>query len=435
MIYQTSLQRIIGISLVITLIGCAAPATPIPTQTQAVIKSLTATPAEAVIISPTSIQITISNFEECVELGNAIQSTFPRQCTNTTGEIFKEALPEGIIFGKVYSAEGYMERAYSIISTLDGGYLIAGQANIYQCLIRKLDPIGETQWEYALGLELREEFQFTNGLFRCWSAIQVSDGSYVVIGSGYQEFGVKRNFFLLRLDRDGNRTLAEEFLWKSGMSLQLNQGGKLVWRSLFGLDGKLIETSDNGYAVVGRPSGSASDKSTHIIKADEDGNYAWERNLCRDKNISEAWEIEIVCSDNSLADVIQSKDGGYVMTGGLSNRTWLIKTDSNGNIEWIQAYLQEMWNAGHALIQLPDGGYLIAGAQLLDTQYQDGKLIRADSLGNMQWSRTFGGDGHDMFNRMLMNSRGEIIVIGSTASFGEGAENIWLLGIDLSGLE
>lgn len=430
MTYQKLLQQVIGAILVITVIGCIAPSTPLESPTP-----MQPMRVPTVIINPTPTLFQISSFEECVELGNSIQSTYPRQCISDSGEIFKEVLPEGVIFSKIYGEKGHYEDAFFITSTINGGYLITGAANGYQCLIRKLDASGETEWEYALGLELREEFQFPNGMFSCWSARQTSDGSYVIIGTGRTEFGLIGKFFIIKLDRDGKWGSAEIIVEREGKIAHLDKEGSVIWLNSFDMGGEVIETSDGGYAIAGRFSSGSPDSSTHIIKTNANGAFVWEKNLCLDKNVQQAWEKETVCSYNNLWDAIQSQDGGYVMTGGFGNGAWLVKTDSNGNVEWIQSYMQESWNAGHALIQLPDGGYLIAGAQLIDQKYQDGTLIKTDSAGNLQWSRTFGGDKHDRFLLMEQGSNNEIIVIGSTESFGEGASHIWLLGFDITNLK
>jgi hypothetical protein len=195
--------------------------------------------------------------------------------------------------------------------------------------------------------------------------------------------------------------------------------------SLFGLAGELMETSDNGYAVVGRIWVDAPNGNTHLFRVDANGNYLWERNLCRDEYIKEAWEKEIVCSDNNLWGGVQSKDGGFVFTGGY-DETWLVKTNSDGFVEWIKTFEDA---SGHAVIQTPDGGFLIAGGD------GEGLLIKTDESGNLQWSKTLGGERYDRFTKMMINPKGEIIVVGSTESFGKGSESIWLLGFDLSGLE
>jgi hypothetical protein len=240
-------------------------------------------------------------------------------------------------------------------------------------------------------------------------------------------------FFTIKLDRDGKWVSVEAIAEKAGKVFYLDSDGKPVWLTSLGIEigmqRKVVETLDGGYAMAGPLPQDSSGSNIHIVKTDANGAFVWEKNLCRDKNIQQTWEKEIVCSYNYVNGVIQSQDGGYVMTGGLGMETWLIKMDTNGNLEWIQSFLEESPNTGNALMQLPDGGYLIAGSQLIDEQ-RDGMLIKTDSAGNLQWSRTFGGDQEDWFRMMKQSPNSEIIIMGWTESFGEGSHNTWLLGID-----
>ena len=429
MIYSRLLQQMMWVILVMALSGCFTPTTPFPTQAQAVTKSPEPTQIEAVVITPTSTQIPIASFEECAELGNPIQSTFPRQCTVTSNEIFIEALPKGVIFSKVYGENRRSERPYFITSTMDGGYLITGTANFDQCLIRKLDASGEKEWEYKLGQELRDELQFAGATFTCWSAAQSSDGEYGVLVHGAD--GIIGKYFIIRLDRHGKRGPGTVINYRQGKSLHWDKQGNLIWLDSFGLGAKAIETFDGGHAFVGRFPNETPDSSTHIFKTDATGTYLWEINLCRDNYVQQTWQEDIVCSYDYLQDAIQSQDGGYVLVGGLSQGVWLVKTDSHGAIEWIKSYMQESnTTIGRVLIQTPDGGFLIAGEQ-----NSDGMLIKMDDAGNMQWSKTFGGNEHDEFITIEQRPNDEIVLMGSTKSFGEGLENTWLLGIDLSAFE
>ena len=60
----------------------------------------------------------------------------------------------------------------------------------------------------------------------------------------------------------------------------------------------------------------------------------------------------------------------------------------------------------------------------------DGLLIKTDSQGDMQWSKTFAGTGsYDGFMGIEQGLDGEIIVIGQTHS-SAGWDALWLLGLD-----
>jgi hypothetical protein len=430
MIYSRLLQYAIGALLVMALSGCAnsvtLPTATSPTASLQESSPLPTTVEPLVILTPTPL---ISNFAQCINLGGSVQRTYPRQCISYSGESFKEVLAEGIVFSHIYGEKENSEEPYFITSTLDGGYLITGQSNEFSCLVRKINSAGGEEWEYRLGQELEEEFQFVNASFTCWSAAQSSDGEYRVLVHGAD--GSVGKFFLIQFDKFGKRGSGTVINYRQGRSLHWDKDGNLLWLKSFGLGAQVIETSDGGYAFVGRFPNDSPDSSTHIFKTDANETYLWEANLCRDKYIQQAWQHDIVCSYDYLRDAIQSQDGGYVLVGGLSHGVWLMKTDSHGSIEWIKSYMPESNRAiGRVLIQTPDGGFLIAGEQ-----HGDGMLLKTDAAGNMQWSKTFGGNEDDEFIMIEQHPNDEIVIMGLTKSFGEGRDNTWLLGIDLSAIK
>jgi hypothetical protein len=424
MSYQKLLQLLNGVLLVIALVGCTAPATHIVLSTP--FESSTPASVQTATPNATATSAKISSFEECFALGNLTQGSYPRQCMSQDGEIFTEALDKGVIFSKSYGGANYGIGVF-MTTTMDGGYLIIGSG----CWILKLDARGEIEWESSLSQELREKFQLTNTSYACWEARQTSDGGYTMWGTGIDDFGTFfRKPFVIKLDRDGHLMSAEIFNEKEGKIPHIDPEGNFIWLNSFGIQGKAIGTLDGGYMIFGKFREGSPDNSIHMFKADENGAYIWERNLCRDKNIQQPWQEAIVCSFSTAQDAIQLQDGGYVITGGFSEGIWLLKTDLDGNVEWIQSYLLAVGSAGYTVVELPAGGYLIAGEQK-----GDGLLIKTDSAGNLQWDRTFGGNYQDVFRAMEQGSNGEIIIMGWTQLSGPGSNNIWLLGIDVTTLK
>jgi hypothetical protein len=415
-------QRMWEIMLVVALVRCTPPttpvnlATPIPLSTSTKVSTVTPTPI------PTVVEIT--SFEECIVSGALIQDTFPRQCISNKGEIFQE----GLIFSKTYGTANY-DTGRFITSTLDGGYLITGDTN--GCWVLKLDALGEKEWESTFSQELNQEFELSNTGFVCWLAKQTPDGGYAIMGVGNDTFSggmMKQTPFIITLDDAGKRLTGQLIVEKAGKIPYLNQAGKLIWLTSLGLRGKVFETIDGGYIIVGHFKQSSPDSNMHMVKTDQNGSYMWDKNLCLDKNISQTWEEEIVCSYDYVVDVIQLQDGSFVMTGAHKG-AWLLKTDSTGNVKWIRSYQGEL-SGGEALIQMADDGFLIAGHKLIDQKQIDGALVKTDHEGNLQWTRTTGGEKTDWFIALLQAPNDEIIIMGWTESFGQGSSDIWLLAIE-----
>lgn len=412
---QKLLQCLHVVIIAIVIMGCTAPAG-MPTALATPTPSPISTEVQTVTPHPTPTSVSISSFEECFALGYEIHNTYPRQCIRNNGEIFTEALDEGVIFSKTYDNQGRF-----ITITRDGGYLIAGSST--GCWILNLDAHGEKVWDSSFGQELSEEFQLSQIDFWCWMARQTPGGEYVAMGTAYDaNFGQFRKPFVITLDDQGHMMSGQVITEKQGKTPYLDRDGNLIWLTSMDMERKVIETSDGGYVIVGK-SPQDPEGSTHMIKTDKNGDYLWDRNLCLDKNIHQAWEEHIVCAYSIVVDGIQLQDGSFVVIGS----TWFLKTDPSGNLEWIRAYQRKYFN-GQAVIQLPDNGFLIAGDIYVDQEKQtDGMLTKTDPTGNLQWLRTYGGNQDDRFTAMEQRPNGEIIILGSTEAFGA---RTWLLGID-----
>jgi hypothetical protein len=98
---------------------------------------------------------------------------------------------------------------------------------------------------------------------------------------------------------------------------------------------------------------------------------------------------------------------------------------------------QGQWNF---LIQTNDGGYVLAcntmsfgnGGPTVATA-QDVWLIKTDAIGNMQWSKTYGGTANDFGSGVVQTRDGGYTVVGYTASFGAGGNDIYLIKVGVEG--
>jgi hypothetical protein len=422
------IQLIETVILAIVLAGCSTSEIPIvpitPSQKSTPTQDPTAT------ASPMPAAVEISSFEECIDSGILVPDTFPRECIGNNEEIFRE----GVIFDKTYGTTNN-ESGRFINSTIDGGYLIAGSAK--GCWVLKLDTSGETIWDASLSEELGQELQLERATFFCWLARETPVGDHVVMGTGYDaNFGTFRRTFMITLDPQGKLISGVLIIEKDDKTPYLDRDGNLIWLTSLGILREARETDDGGYIIVGHFEQSSPDSHMHMFKTDKNGGYLWDRDLCWDKNIHQDWEKNIVCSYNYVRDVIQLHDGSFVIIGSHPGY-WLLKTDSTGNIDWIKT----LDFSGYALIQMSDGGFLIAGNRPVDQKNIDGILIKTDSVGNIQWSRNIGGKNNDGFVEIEQRPNGEIVLMGwSEDLIGEEPpyfpnKRLWLLRVESKILE
>ena len=287
----------------------------------------------------------------------------------------------------------------SVVQTSDGGYAIVGTmtsaATSYDVWLVKTDANGNMQWNKTYG-----GTDLDNGD----SVVQANDGGYVIAGDTSSVLSLP-DAYLIRTDASGN------MLWNK------TYGGA---SSDYGND--VTRTIDGGYAISGNTwSFGAGWYDMWLIKTDSNGNALWNKTYGGP-------DLE---TGNS---VIQTSDGGYAI-GGITasagqggNDAFLVKTDSNGNMQWNNTYGGPKNDYGYSLIQTSDEGYAIVGMTCDYTVlYQDMWLIKTSANGNMQWTKTYGGINYDVGMSIIQTGDGGYIVAGN-----KGAD-AWLIKVAVEG--
>ncbi|MFV9631455.1 MAG: hypothetical protein ACNYWM_10360 [Methanosarcinales archaeon] len=180
---------------------------------------------------------------------------------------------------------------------------------------------------------------------------------------------------------------------------------------------------DDGHIFVGIK--PTERMSTVLVKIDLNGNQLWEKSFF---NLGYAQSVQ------------QTSDGGFILAGksygARDTYARLVKTDSNGSEQWSKTFGLDVRDTTSSVCETPDGGYILAG----DTRWPDNVrkldawLLKTDANGNKQWNRTFGGSGDDSVYSVQNTLDGGYILAGRTGSDGAGID-AWLIKTDANGYE
>jgi hypothetical protein len=245
------------------------------------------------------------------------------------------------------------------------------------------------------------------------SAHQTNDGGYILVGSTHSFGDDNGDVWLIKTDSQGNEEWNQTFGGAAddeGYSIQ--------------------QTADGGYIIAGRKTDAGTNaKDAWLIKTDSQGNEEWNQAFGGS-------------SSDYGRSVQQTTDGGYIILGYTwsfgngSSDVWLIKTDSQGNEEWNQAFGGSSSDYGYSVGVTDNGGYIIAGAtDSFGNGSSDVWLIKTDSQGNEEWNQAFGGSGNESGSSVQQSNDGGYIVTGRTYSFGNGFSDVWLIKTDSQGNE
>jgi len=134
------------------------------------------------------------------------------------------------------------------------------------------------------------------------------------------------------------------------------------------------------------------------------------------------WTKTFGGSDSDRAWYVEKTiDGGYILAGYTRSfgegydDIYIIKTDSLGDMLWTKTYGGLDVDNAYIILQTSDKGYFIAGrTESFGAIGYDVYLVKTDSVGDTLWTKVYGGDRHDEAYSALITNKGNYIVIGST---------------------
>lgn len=190
------------------------------------------------------------------------------------------------------------------------------------------------------------------------------------------------------------------------------------------------QTYDHGYIVAGATSSmGAGGMDVFLIKTDSMGMHQWSRTY---GGMNSEWGYS----------VLQVQDSGYVVAGYTNSYgaggydMYLIRTDKDGDTLWTKTYGGTNWDFAYSLQQTTDGGYILAGTTAsYGMGNDDVYLVKTDANGDTLWTRTYGTSMNDEGHSVWQNTDGGYFINGFTDGAGNGAHDVYYIRTDAAGAE
>ncbi len=254
--------------------------------------------------------------------------------------------------------EGPLIHFNTALETPDGGYLVGGDnyatnPEYGDFYLVRTDINGDVLWT--------QTYHHDRG-GAAYDMLNTSDGNYLVLGYKYTSTDYYQ-ILLYKVADDGDT------IWTSEI------GGS---NSEFGHS--ICATSDGGYMIGGNSNLPGTGGAAILVKTDS--------------NCNEIWTRSYGGSDNDMIFSIIEIDGGSIIAAGVTNANaygrngdaYLFKTDSDGNVWWNFPYGGDGEQVANSLIGTPAGGFVLAGYNDCDsTEADDIYVIETDANGSIDW--------------------------------------------------
>jgi hypothetical protein len=299
-----------------------------------------------------------------------------------------------LLWESSWGGDGY-DHAWAVAPAEDDGYYVFGETDSHGAgdrdfFLLKMTDDGKVDWFQTYGGEHRE---WPYGM------LQLSNGDLLLYGFTASLSGRARYQYALRVRPDGEviweyigegsedekvtdaveipggelvlAVVAEE----DGKLVKLDANGNVLWAKRYELDdwqfaAQVIQTASGGFLLAGsRSVGYHAD--TWLAYSTSTGELEWETSI----------------GDSTANDFGQSlirlNDGTYLI-GGRGNGMLLSRIDENGDLLWRRSLLGSGVYGASALIELEDGGYLVAGfIEIINGVSCDAILLRTDADGRV----------------------------------------------------
>lgn len=344
------------------------------------------------------------------------------------------------------SGQDYLNR---IISTQDGGYLLAGSSESglggdksqssrggRDYWIVKLSNSGVKQWDKRFG---------GSGFDELKKVMQLSTGEYML--GGYSDSPIGG-------DKSQNSQGGLDY-W----ILKISSTGARIWDKRYGGDlsdslENFMLTGDGGFLLGGASlSGQSGNKSQTsqggedfwLVRIDAVGNQLWDKRYGGTRNdhlysMSNLTNGELLVAGSSAS----GNDGDKSQASRGGKDFWLLKLNSSGTKLWDKRLGGSGDDELRSVLRTSDGGFLLAGKSASGVSgdksqgSQGGSdywIVKTTSGVTKQWDRRFGGSGAEELRNVILTSDGDYLLCGRSDSgvsgdksqSGWGGSDYWLV--------
>lgn len=164
-------------------------------------------------------------------------------------------------------------------------------------------------------------------------------------------------------------------------------------------------------------------------------------------------QIIVGNKNDMVSQIIQSKDGGYILVGSTESDTinknfnkifgksdiLLAKLNKEYQLEWIKTIGTQKYESGVSVVETIDSSIIVignreTGNQMLDRiRNSNVVIIKLNKNGNILWERKIGTNDKDFSAKKILYVNNRILIVGNKSVNSSGRNSIFLLQLNSNG--
>ena len=216
-----------------------------------------------------------------------------------------------------------------------------------------------------------------------------------------------------------------ERVWLS----EVTPEGRTAWLRVYNVSGEVmgLAVGQNGSIVVAG-NFENSNSSVWVMVLNGEGDVLWAR------------EYRIGGGYANVSSLAVESDGEIVLVGSawvsssLGFGVWVLKLKPDGDVEWSRIYDGLGADEGSAVAIDSKGDIIVAGTtDSFGNGYEDVWVLKLKGNGSVIWQRVYGGSNNDEARGVAVDKSGDVVVVGRTWSFGANITEGWALELAPNG--
>ena len=183
-----------------------------------------------------------------------------------------------------------------------------------------------------------------------------------------------------------------------------------------------FNVNGNVFIVGSTESAKNYSKDVWIMKTTPGGNVLWSKTIGMEK-------------DEAILGAKNTDDGGFIIVGTTNsvstfNQGWIVKTDSNANVQWSVIFGAQ-YSTASQVTELDNGGFVISGVLYTDfagdssggiksVKTSTNVILKLDKNGKLIWQKSFRYNNLEGLRTVFQMKDGSLMATGTISGVNDG---------------